>query len=53
MVDFESSVINGLAQGAGMVGIFALYLDRRLVAIEAAINRLSVSKLPDFKDVKL
>jgi len=40
-MDEIGSLINGLAQGAGMVAVFAVYLDRRLLSIEQAINRMA------------
>jgi hypothetical protein len=49
MVELESSVITGFAQGAGMVGVFAIYLDRRLASLEATLNRLVVALTPPIK----
>lgn len=40
------ALVNGLAQGAGMVAVFAVYLDRRLVGIENALKDLVRLNMP-------
>jgi hypothetical protein len=45
-MDEFTAIINGVAQGAGMVAVFALYLDRRLLSIEQAIIKLGDKLIP-------
>lgn len=41
--DLVNTVLQGGAQGVGMVGVFALYLDRRLSGIEAGLKELALA----------
>jgi hypothetical protein len=41
MVDLEAAAIGGVVQGGSMAAVLLLYLDRRLVSIEAALVRMT------------
>jgi len=45
-MEFETSIISGIAQGGSMVAVFALYLDRRLGSIEMAIREIGKPRPP-------